>query len=216
MGGYGKVLVVTAVEAERLAVLSGLHDHKTPPVAEVVAVGVGAAAAAAGTARLLALAECSGAPFEAVLCAGIAGGFPDRIGIGGMTIASASTAADAGANSPDGFHSLGELGLGPSAIPSDPVLVAALRLAVPAAVVGPVLTVATATGTQAGADALRARYPEAVAEAMEGYGVALAAEQTGAAFAEVRAVSNPIGPRDRAAWRVPQALRALAAAFAAL
>jgi futalosine hydrolase len=48
-----------------------------------------------------------------------------------------------------------------------------------------------------------------VAEAMEGFGVATAAHQSGVAFAELRTISNPIGPRDRSAWRIADALAAL-------
>jgi futalosine hydrolase len=51
---------------------------------------------------------------------------------------------------------------------------------------------------------------------MEGYGVACAAALSGAGFAELRTVSNPVGPRDRAAWRIREALDALTAASAAL
>jgi len=75
-----------------------------------------------------------------------------------------------------------------------------------------VLTVSTVTGTAARADDLRQRHPHALAEAMEGFGVASAAAQAGIAFAELRTVSNPIGPRDRAAWRIEDALAALAVA----
>jgi futalosine hydrolase len=78
---------------------------------------------------------------------------------------------------------------------------------------GTVLTVSTVTGTAATAAALRARYPDAVAEAMEGYGVATAAALLGVPFAEVRAISNPVGPRDRPSWRIPKALAALATAL---
>jgi futalosine hydrolase len=73
--------------------------------------------------------------------------------------------------------------------------------------------VSTVTGTAATAAALRARYPDAVAEAMEGYGVASAAAIFGVPFAEVRAISNLVGPRDRASWRIPEALTALATAL---
>ena len=45
---------------------------------------------------------------------------------------------------------------------------------------------------------------------MEGAGVAAAAARHGVPFAEVRAISNLVGPRDRAAWRIPEALAALA------
>ncbi|HWB36271.1 MAG TPA: futalosine hydrolase, partial [Rugosimonospora sp.] len=86
----------------------------------------------------------------------------------------------------------------------------------PAAVSGPVLTVSTGTGTRAGADELRRRWPGAVAEAMEGYGAGVAAAAAGLPFVEVRTVSNPVGPRDRGAWRLDLALRALATVGGAL
>ena len=45
--------------------------------------------------------------------------------------------------------------------------------------------------------------------------VARAAAEAGVPVVELRAVSNAVGPRDRAAWRIPDALAALSAAFAA-
>jgi futalosine hydrolase len=56
---------------------------------------------------------------------------------------------------------------------------------------------------------LASRHPAAVAEAMEGFGVAQAAAQAGVAFAEIRTIANVAGPRDRAAWRIGPALSAL-------
>ncbi len=48
---------------------------------------------------------------------------------------------------------------------------------------------------------------------MEGFGVAEAAAAHGVPALELRAVSNPVGPRDRAAWRIGEALDVLARAF---
>lgn len=78
------------------------------------------------------------------------------------------------------------------------------------------LTVSTVTGSAARATALAARHPRAVAEAMEGFGVAEAAARHGLPTLEIRAVSNPVGPRDRSAWRIGEALAALERVFAAL
>jgi futalosine hydrolase len=44
---------------------------------------------------------------------------------------------------------------------------------------------------------------------MEGYGVAIAAQQAGVPFAELRTISNIIGPRDRESWQIGAALAAL-------
>ncbi|MFF3853749.1 futalosine hydrolase [Micromonospora sp. NPDC002575] len=231
------LLVVTAVPAEAEAIRAGLPASPptaappaaSPAVAEVtvvpvtvVPVGVGPAVAGAATARLLALAEAAGRPYAAVVSAGIAGGFVGRAAVGATVLASRSVAADLGAESPAGFIPVDQLGMPPellgggTAVAADPGLLAALRAALPAATVGAVLTVSTVTGTAASTAALADRHPDAVAEAMEGYGVAVAAAQAGLPFAELRTVSNPIGPRDRGAWRMREAFAALTAAAAAL
>ncbi len=212
------LLVVTAVPAEAEAVRAGLAD----PTVTVAPVGVGPAVAGAATARLLALAEAAGRPYRAVVSAGIAGGFVGRVTLGGTVLATRSVAADLGAESPEGFLPIEELGMPAellgtgSVVPADPELLEALRTALPEAVAGAVLTVGTVTGTAESTAALAARHPDAVAEAMEGYGVAVAAAQAGLPFAELRTVSNPIGPRDRSAWRMRAAFAALTAAAAAL
>ncbi|GGN40757.1 futalosine hydrolase [Actinoplanes campanulatus] len=201
------LLIVTAVAAEADA----FRAHLDPDRAVVEAVGVGPAAAAAGTARLLATGH-----YRAVLSAGIAGGFPGRAPVGSLVIATRSIAADLGAESPDGFLPIEELGFGSSALDADPTLVKALGTALPEAIPGEILTLATVTGTAETADRLATRFPLAAAEAMEGYGVAVAASGAGLPFAELRAVSNPVGPRDRAAWRLADAFAALRAATPAL
>ncbi|MEV6347003.1 futalosine hydrolase [Actinoplanes sp. NPDC051851] len=207
MTAYRKILIVTAVNAEADA-LRGAID---PELASVEAVGVGPAAAAVGTARLLARGD-----HRAVLSAGIAGGFVGRAEVGGTVLGTRSIAADLGAESPEGFLPIEELGFGTSVLESDPVLVKALRAALPTAVTGDVLTLSTVTGTAATAAALATRFPEAAAEAMEGYGVATAASTFGLPFAELRTISNAIGPRDRSAWRLAEAFAALRTAGEAL
>ena len=202
------LLVVTAVEAEADAVRASAD----PGQVTVEAVGAGPAAAAAGTARLLALAEAAGRPFRAVVSAGIAGGFAGRARVGATVIGVRSIAADLGAESPEGFLPIDSLGFGSSVRPADGNLVEALITALPHAVTGDVLTLATVTGTAETAARLAAAHPDAVAEAMEGFGVASAAVAAGVPFAELRTVSNVIGPRDRSAWRLADAFAALGAA----
>lgn len=203
-----RLLIVTAVPAEGDA----LRLHSGPWVT-VVDGGVGTARAAASTATAIARAD---EPFRAVLSVGIAGGFAPAAHPVDVVIGQASIAADLGAETPDGFLDLGQLGFGSSTVDSDVDLVARLRAALPAAVVGDVLTVSTVTGSAERAAVLRGRHPAAVAEAMEGFGVATAAAQAGLPFAEVRTISNAVGPRDRAAWRIADALAALQRVGAAL
>lgn len=199
------LLIVTAVEPEAEAVRAGAD----PATVHVQAVGVGPSAAAAGTARLLALAEAEGTPYSAVVSAGIAGGFVGRAAVGATVLGARGIAADLGAESPEGFLPIEELGLGSSVVEADAALLKALATALPEAVVGDILTLATVTGTATTAAALASRFPAAVAEAMEGYGVGCAARAARLPFAEVRTVSNPVGPRDRAAWRLREAFAAL-------
>lgn len=147
---------------------------------------------------------------------GIAGGFAGRAGLGELVIATQDVHADLGADSPNGFIDLDQLGFGSARVPVDAELRDWLPAAMPAARVGEVLSVSTVTGTEQRAEALARAHPAAVAEAMEGYGVGCAALAAGVAFAEIRSISNLVGPRDRAAWRIPEALAGLSGAFGAL
>ncbi|MCX5586115.1 futalosine hydrolase [Streptomyces erythrochromogenes] len=226
-----RALVVTAVGAESDSVLTGLTPHPDSPGPEprtlpgsypitrrdlpgiafdVLVGGVGPAAAAAGTATALALAE-----YGLVVSAGIGGGFAPAAPVGSLVVADAIVAADLGAQTPDGFVDVASLGFGRS-VHLPPAELAARAAEATGALLAPVLTVSTVTGTADGAAALAARHPMAGAEAMEGFGVAEAAAAHGLPVLEIRAVSNAVGPRDRAAWRIGDALAALAEGFRVL
>ncbi|MEU1330006.1 futalosine hydrolase [Streptomyces sp. NPDC005865] len=213
-----RVLVATAVPAERDAVARALPPSEA---IDVLAVGVGPAAAAAGTATALARAEATGHPYGLVVSAGIGGGFAPDAPVGSLIVADEITVADLGAETPDGFAPVTELGFGAITHRPPPALVRETADACAAATgtdtgtvqTGTVLTVSTVTGSADRAAELRRRHPRALAEAMEGFGVAEAAALHGLPVLEIRAVSNPVGPRDRAAWRIGDALAALSDAF---
>jgi futalosine hydrolase len=182
---------------------------------DLIAAGVGPALAAASTAAALTAAALGGTPYDLVVSAGIAGGFAPAAPLGSLVVADEITAADLGAESGDGFLPVTELGFGTVTHRPPEALVRAIATATGART-GTVLTVSTVTGTAARADALRARHPRALAEAMEGFGVAEAAAAHRVPVLEVRAVSNAVGPRDRAAWRIGAALTALTEGFGKL
>lgn len=218
-----RLLVVTAVAAERDAAAAHLSAHPArlgrlrslqaqAPLGStvVVAGGVGPAAAAASTSAALAADT-----FDLVLSAGIAGGFPPAL-IGGVVVASRSVLADLGVETAEGFVALSAIGIGGTEAFTVDAAVHAELLARAGGSAGTVLTVTTVTGTDATATLRQQRYPDVVAEAMEGGGVATAAQLHGVAFAEVRTISNLVGPRDRASWRIDEALRALGGALAAI
>ncbi|MEU9876408.1 futalosine hydrolase [Streptomyces phaeochromogenes] len=240
-----RVLVATAVLVERDAVAAAFAPSPTreyaipgatlnrvvpaegsPLVFDLLAAGVGPAAAAAATAAALTAAalneqtdertdERTSGPYDLVVSAGIGGGFQPEAPVGSLVLADQITAADLGAETADGFVPVTELGFGAVTHRPPESLVRAVA-AVTGARTGAVLTVNTVTGSADRAAELRRRHPRALAEAMEGFGVAEAASAHGVPVLELRAVSNPVGPRDRAAWRIGDALAALTGAFGKL
>jgi len=211
-----QILIVTAVEAEREAVLRGLESDER---FVVIAGGVGPAIAAASTATALAAAAGS---YRLVISAGIGGGFDGQADIGDIVVSTGITAADLGAETPDGerFLSVDELGFGSARVAVDEPLANRLTDALLTsgmrAVAGQALTVSTVTGTAEQAARLAARVPGAASEGMEGYGVAAAAQLAGVPVLELRAISNRVGPRDKSAWRIGEALGSLAQAFSVM
>ncbi|MEU0393432.1 futalosine hydrolase [Streptomyces sp. NPDC006208] len=204
-------------------------EHAPGQLVDVLVAGVGPAAAAAGTAAALTAAvlgpvpataptssgsrtQGSPAPYDLVVSTGIGGGFAAHAPLGSLVVSDAIVAADLGAQTPDGYLPVDELGFGRS-VHHPPAELSARLAKTLDAVYAPVLTVSTVTGSAARAAELTARHPHAAAEAMEGFGVAEAATAHGVPVVEIRAVSNAVGPRDRAAWRIGEALDALRSAF---
>jgi futalosine hydrolase len=194
-----RTLVVTAVAAER--------DALDGP--DVIVGGVGPAASAAATSAALA-----GDHFDLVLSVGIGGGFAP-LRPGDVAVAATIAFADLGAETPAGFVPVTDLGFGVARYDVPPQLAVELADRT-GGHLGTIVTVATVTGTAETAAALLHRYPDAVAEGMEGAGVAAAAAHHGVPVAELRAVSNLVGPRDRDAWQIPLALATLGRAVAAV
>ncbi|WP_405715401.1 MULTISPECIES: futalosine hydrolase [unclassified Streptomyces] len=218
-----RVLVVTAVPAERDAVTRAFGDvpetsvHHVPGAEihraglfDVLAGGAGPAAAAASAAFGLASDR-----YDLVISAGIGGGFAGVAPVGSLVVADHIGAADLGAETGTGFVPVTELGFGRVRHFPPRSLVRATAAAT-GAVTGGILTVSTVTGSAERAAELLAAHPSAAAEAMEGFGVAEAAERVGLPVLEIRAVSNAVGPRDRDAWRIGDALAALTEAFGKL
>lgn len=228
-----RLLLVTAVAAERDAVTAGLGagtpgsvgPYSTVRVStgagEVLALagGIGPAAAAAATATALAL----GPVYDAVLSVGVGGGFAGSgPPVGGVAVASEIVAGDLGVLTPEGTSGLAALGVaGAEAdevlvpVVAVDVIVLRVRAAGLPVAAGPLLTMSTMTGTSARAAELAKRF-DPVAEAMEGAGVAVAAGRFGRPVLELRGISNVVGARDRTSWEVPAALDALRRACAAV
>ena len=108
------LLVVTAVPAEADAVRAGLPDDPgpcrspSPPSASAQPRPPPGPPGCWRSPRPPATAHVG------VVSAGIGGGFAGRAGPGAIVLGTRSVAADLGAESPDGFLPLDELGFGPS------------------------------------------------------------------------------------------------------
>ncbi|KMJ56581.1 hypothetical protein AB685_21055 [Bacillus sp. LL01] len=198
-----RVLIVVSVEAEKEAVLRGIgKDNET---FNVVVAGVGVAAAATTTAITL-----TNQPYQLVINAGIAGGFVGRADVGSLVVANEIICADLGTETDEGFLPLDQLGLGVTGVKVDEAaketIISAFKQANRKVAAGQILTLSKVTGTQETTDQLMKRYPDAVAEGMEGFGVATAALKCGVPVLEIRSISNGIGPRDRESWKIKEAL----------
>jgi nucleoside phosphorylase len=160
-----------------------LCDH------EGLACGVGPVEAAAATARELALRSP-----RAVVHVGIAGA--RGITPGGLVIGGESVYCDISAEIPVVDR-----------VEPDQGLLAAVREALPDALVLPIGTSAFVGGSSAHADrGLRV-------EAMEGFAVLRACAAAGVPAVEIRAISNELAEGDRSRWKIGRSLEALAEAL---
>lgn len=202
---FNRILIMTAVEAERQMLL---EITNTAPQIDVQIAGVGPIAAATNTAMQLTKQS-----YDLVISAGIGGGFKGKAKIGDLVIASTIISGDLGAQSEDGFLSLDKLGFGTNYIATSESITTRIYNALSSPEtgvhIGDIITLSTATGTLTTTQQLVERYPHAYAEAMEGFGVAYAANQAGIPVIELRTISNMVGPRQRDLWDIPAALHTL-------
>jgi futalosine hydrolase len=185
------VLVLVPTELE-----SGLLFPDGPPTPLAVC-GFGLAAAGAGAAHAIAThrEDAEGG----VLLVGAAGTYDAaEHPIGSAVVAGSVRCNGIGAGSGSAHRSAADLGFAAADIIG----------------LGPgpeILSVATAAGSSAEAADRRARYPDAAGEEMEGYAVAVATSLFDVELTIVRGFSNVAGDRDRAGWRMQEALAAAAA-----
>lgn len=169
-----------------------------------------------------------------VLQFGIAGGFGSAgLGVGDLVVPSVEIYGDTGSSSPQGWLSTEAFGLPVAQVagrtywnsfPLEAALVArAAKLlsegtwpeSTPLVASGPAVTVSQVSGRREEAETLAGRW-DALIESMEGAAAAHICALYRVPFLEVRAVSNLVGDRDRAAWDIPGAAERAAEAAALL
>lgn len=204
VGSPTLLLFPTQLERERFADQGGLPTG----LALDELCGFGPIAAAARASQLLARLQ----PARVVLI-GIAGSYdPERLPIG--TAWEFSGVALHGVGVGEGREFRGPPALGfpqwPAAEPADHVEDRiALRHGEGAECdAGLLLTTCAASDSLEQAALRRSGFPDAVAEDMEGFGVALACSLERTPLRIVRGISNRVGDRDPSSWRIPAALAA--------
>jgi len=198
------VLIPTDLERRRLA------PRLASPAAGGIVIelcGFGPVAAAARAAGLIARHRP-----DRVLLAGIAGRLGDRLSIGRAYRFSEIACHGIGAGTGDGFQPAGAMGwphwpgdlADPAAAISDVITLGPPPGSAPSA--GRLLTACAASATADDVALRRRAFPTAVAEDMEGFGVALACALARTPVCIVRGISNAVGDRQRSNWNIPQAL----------
>lgn len=228
--GRGEWLIAVSVAKEASAVARGVGGnaeglgHWTPSrIAEgvdLLVTGVGKSNAAGAVAYALA-----GRSYTGVLNLGVCGALPadeggeGSAGLGDVVLARESIFADEGLITPEGYVDVSRMGFPPDSglTPSGAMGVKVddrLREAIGARCTWcePIATVSLCSGTDEHAREVRRR-SGALCEAMEGAAIGLAvrrAGRAGAAFGEIRVVSNTAGDRTCQRWDLAGALERLA------
>jgi futalosine hydrolase len=216
-----KLLVVAALAEESRAILGDApweRDRIGPFEAlvgstgdlgcDIVVSGIGSVASAAATSTALALRG----PYDFVISAGIGGGF-DAHGVELTELIVADEIVNVDYVRPPEDQ---DLGVDPTAwtpivFPAAESFVSLVHETADARR-GAVLTVTTMTDSHERQSSLAMHYPSAVAEAMEGAGVAFAAWKWDVPFGEVRTISNFVG-QDFSGWETEAALERLKSSF---
>jgi len=199
------LLVPTAGERRIVEQVMGSGDSGR---VRIELCGFGPIAAAARTAHLVATHKPAG-----VMLVGIAGTLDDRLTIGQAYRFDEVASYGIGVGSGSDFQLAAAVGW--PQWPGDPATgqhAVGDRLGRGNATAGHVLLTACAASAGPADVALRHELiPDAVAEDMEGFGVALACKLAGVPWTIIRGISNRAGDRDHSRWRVEPALAAATA-----
>jgi futalosine hydrolase len=201
LGSPTLVLLPTELELRRFCDHGGLP----PGIAVQALCGFGPVAAAARTAQLLALLR----PARAMLI-GIAGAYDTGTHAVGAAFEFGAVAIE-GIGVGEGRDLVAPPALGFPQWPGSPGAGNAVfdRLELECATSRELLlTTCAASADRAQAAQRRERFPDAVAEDMEGFAVATACALAGVPLRIVRGISNEVGDRAPERWRIPSALAA--------
>ena len=207
------LLVVAATEGELSSLDTGVLAGRAG--VEVVITGVGMVATAAHVSRALARTR-----FDLAINLGVCGAFDRTLALGSVVHVTSDRLSELGVEDGSAFVPADAIGL----VPADqaPFTGGCLVNAAPPASIClealprvSAVTVNTVHGDEASIAAVVGRCHPQV-ESMEGAAFMYACLVAGVPFAQVRAVSNYVERRDRAAWRLPEAIASLGRVATAL
>ena len=196
------VLIVAATEFEIGPWLNRNNSHN--PIADVLITGVGMTATAFTLTKHL-----QNRKYDLIIQAGVGGSYTEDLGLGDVVFVSSDQFGDAGAEDQDKYLDLFEMGLlTENQFPFsakkliNPLEVVSNRIVLPQ-VSG--LTVNTVSGSERTIKLRKEKYGCQV-ESMEGAAFHYVCLQEGVAFAQVRAISNYVMPRDKSQWQMKDAI----------
>jgi futalosine hydrolase len=193
-----RVLVVAATEAEIAPIAAGPNAGRG---IDFLVTGIGMVGTAARVARALALDG-----YDAALNVGLCGTFDPALAPATVVHVVSDRIAELGAEDGDAFLSIDDMKLAGDQIFTSRRPPASRALAALPRVTG--ITVNTVHGNTASIASVVARFHPDV-ESMEGAGFMCACSVVNVPHAQVRAVSNVVERRNRAAWKIAEAIDAL-------
>jgi futalosine hydrolase len=211
------ILVPTTTERQILEPL--LQPHIQQAGGTLHLCGFGPVAAAARTSQLIARHRP-----DRIVLVGIAGAIGETLPVGTATVFDEVACFGVGVGTGDDFETGSRHGwqqwdsgddaaTEPQTVIGDVLPLRSTRGESDAEQTGEIRQLLTCCSASASGDdvGLRLRlFPNAIAEDMEGFGVAMAASLVGIPVQVVRGISNLAGDRDKARWRIGEALKAAA------
>lgn len=205
------LLVPTAMERDRLLGDKDLRDLIDRAGVKLQLCGFGPISSAA-----VAAAAISNTKFDGVVLAGIAGCYGDRLDIGTAYLFEQVACWGVGAGSDESFQASPRMGfsqLGDSVSAANPRDLLELNHGHPGISqhrAGLLLTCCSAAGDLRDCRQRLDAFPEAMAEDMEGFGVAVACQLAAVPLTIIRGISNRAGDRQISRWQIAPALSSTA------
>lgn len=203
-----RTLILIPTEFEATLIRPALHSVLATDCVEMKICGFGPIASGIRTAQLLAEFRPS-----SCLLLGIAGAYRSRLAIGSAHEFHQISCYGVGVGSGSNFEAASEMGWRQWPEPWDESMSGdTLQLAnsLSGSQGLQLLTVCAASASEQDVDQRLRLFPNAVAEDMEGFSVALACLSSKAPLTIIRGISNQVGDRDKSRWAVKSALEAAA------